>query len=70
MNFEAASLADDLIVLTSSCNDNSSYRDLAAGFGGRPVQQVLVFSLFFLNNHFERKRILGRAMDARHRTTK
>ena len=48
MNFEAASLADDLIVLTSSCNGNSSYRNLAAGFGERPVQQVLVFSLFFL----------------------
>ena len=52
MSFEAAGFGCCLIVTTSSCNGNSSYRNLAAGFGERPVQQVLVFSLFFLNEHF------------------
>jgi len=45
---------------------------MTTGFGERPVQQVLVFSLFFLNDHLERNRTrrLGCVRDARQRITK
>ena len=66
LNFEAVSLTDDLIVLTSSCNDNSSHRNLTTWFGEQPVQQELVFFLFFLTITNENNKVMGCAGGAQH----
>ena len=58
------------IVSTSSCNCNSSHWNMATGFGERPVQQVLVFFLFFWTTTSNENKLLGGARDARKRVIK